>query len=61
MQKFMNLEQPGAQETHQNLIPHRLPIPVTITALKVRAEDEVVVGQELLELERWEEKGETHG
>jgi biotin carboxylase len=48
-------------ETHQNLIPHRLPIPVTITALKVRAEDEVVVGQELLELERWEEKGETHG
>ncbi len=42
-------------ETHQNLIPHRLPIPVRIKALKVRAEDEVVVGQELIELERWED------
>jgi biotin carboxyl carrier protein len=41
-------------ETHQNLIPHRLPIPVRIKSLKVRAEDEVVVGQELIELERWE-------
>jgi biotin carboxylase len=42
-------------ESHQQLIPHRLPISVRIKALKVRAEDEVVVGQELAELERSEE------
>jgi hypothetical protein len=40
-------------ESHQNLIPHRLPIPVSIKKLKVKAEDEVVIGQELAELERW--------
>jgi biotin carboxylase len=40
-------------ESHQNLISHRLPIPVTIKSLQVRAEDEVVVGQELAILERY--------
>ena len=40
-------------ESHQNLINHRLPIPVRIKKLKVKAEDEVVIGQELAELERW--------
>ncbi len=40
-------------ESHQKLISHRLPIPVRITKLKTRAEDEVVIGEELAELERW--------
>lgn len=40
-------------ESHQKLISHRLPIPVKIKKLKVRAEDEVLAGQELAELERW--------
>ncbi len=40
-------------ESQQALVSHRLPIAVKMTNLKVRAEDEVVVGQELAELERW--------
>ena len=40
-------------EAHQNLISHRLPIPVKVKKLNVKAEDEVNVGQELAELERW--------
>jgi pyruvate carboxylase len=40
-------------ESHQNLITHRLPIPVTVKKLKVKAEDEVLIGEELAELERW--------
>jgi biotin carboxylase len=40
-------------ESHQSLVSHRLPIPVKIKSLKVKAEDEVVIGQELAELERW--------
>ncbi len=40
-------------ESHQTFISHRLPIPVVLTALKVKAEDEVIIGQELAELERW--------
>jgi biotin carboxylase len=40
-------------ESHQNLVSHRLPIPVKIKSLKIKAEDEVVIGQELAELERW--------
>jgi pyruvate carboxylase len=43
-------------ESHQNLISHRLPVPVKIKKLKVRAEDEVLAGQELAEIERWIEK-----
>jgi hypothetical protein len=37
-------------EAHQNFISHRLPVPVKIKKLKVRAEDEVLAGQELAEL-----------
>jgi biotin carboxyl carrier protein len=40
-------------ESHQNLVSHRLPIPVIIKSLKVKPEDEVRLGQELAELERW--------
>ena len=40
-------------ESFQNLVSHRLPIAVTLKKLKVKAEDEVVIGQELAELERW--------
>ncbi len=40
-------------EAHQNLVSHRLPIPVKITKLNVRGEDEIVIGQTLAELERW--------
>lgn len=40
-------------ESHQKLISHRLPIPVKIKSLKIRAEDEVVIGEVLAELERW--------
>ena len=40
-------------EAHQTLVSHRLPIPVTIKSIKVKPEDEVVLGQELAELERW--------
>ena len=43
-------------ESHQNLVSHRLPVPVKVKKLKVRAEDEVLAGQELAELERWTEK-----
>jgi hypothetical protein len=43
-------------EAHQNFISHRLPVPVKIRKLKVRAEDEVLAGQELAEIERWIEK-----
>ncbi len=49
-------------DSQQRLISHRLPVPVKIRKLKVRAEDEVSVGQELAEIERWiETEGETHG
>jgi biotin carboxylase len=44
-------------ESHQNLVSHRLPVPVKVRKLKVRAEDEVLAGQELAELERWNETG----
>lgn len=40
-------------EAHQSLVPHRLPIPVRLSQLKVAPEDEVVLGQELALLERW--------
>ena len=40
-------------ESHQKLVSHRLPIPVRILKLKVKGEDEVVIGEELAELERW--------
>ena len=40
-------------ESLQCLISHKLPIPVKIKTLKVKAEDIVVLGQELAELERW--------
>lgn len=43
-------------EAHQNFVSHRLPVPVKIKKLKVRAEDEVLAGQELAEIERWVEK-----
>ena len=39
-------------ESHQTFITHRLPIPVTLKTLKVKGEDEVMVGQVLAELER---------
>lgn len=42
-------------ESHQNLVSHRLPVAVKVKKLKVRAEDEVLAGQELAELERWNE------
>ena len=49
-------------ESHQRLISHRLPVPVKIKKLKVRAEDEVLAGQELAEIERWiEPEGDHHG
>lgn len=40
-------------EAHQSLVSHRLPIPVKLKTLKVRPEDEVNLGQDLAELERW--------
>jgi pyruvate carboxylase len=40
-------------ESHQSLVSHRLPIAVKITKLNVRAEDEVLIGQPLAEIERW--------
>jgi len=41
-------------ESHQSLVSHRLPIPVRITKLSVRAEDEVLIGETLAEIERLE-------
>jgi pyruvate carboxylase len=43
-------------EAHQSLVSHRLPIAVKITKLLVRAEDEVLVGQPLAEIERWSDQ-----
>jgi pyruvate carboxylase len=39
-------------ESLQRLVSHRLPLDVRLKTLKVKAEDEVIVGQELAELER---------
>ena len=43
-------------EAHQSLVSHRLPIAVKITKLFVRAEDEVLIGQPLAEIERWSDQ-----
>jgi pyruvate carboxylase len=43
-------------EAHQNLVSHRLPIPIKITKLLVRAEDEVMIGDPLAEIERWSDQ-----
>jgi biotin carboxylase/biotin carboxyl carrier protein len=40
-------------ESQQSLISHKLPIHVKLKTLRVKADDEVVLGQELAELERW--------
>ncbi len=40
-------------ESHQNLVSHRLPVPVRVTKLLVKAEDEVQIGDPLAELARW--------
>jgi acetyl/propionyl-CoA carboxylase alpha subunit len=39
-------------ESHQRLISHRLPVPVTMKKLKVQSEQIVRIGEELAELER---------
>lgn len=43
-------------ESHQSLVSHRLPIPVKIIKLNVRAEDEVLIGEPLAEIERWSDQ-----
>jgi len=43
-------------ESLEQLVSHRLPLSVSVKNLSARPEDEVIVGQELAELERWEEK-----
>ena len=39
-------------ESHQRLIAHRLPVPVTMKKIHVKPEQIVKIGEELAELER---------
>ena len=43
-------------DAHQSLVSHRLPLAVKITKLLVRAEDEVLIGEPLAEIERWNDQ-----